>query len=74
MIRKTGLSITNVLGLGSPKLASQNVGGGHVAPQKLEDLPATSLAAGVVAVQDGPGAPIMREDFVTFTGPMTSHC
>ena len=72
MIRKPGLLLSNVLGLGA-KLAPQNIGAGHVAPRKLDDLPATSLAAGLVAVQDGPGAPIMREDFVTFTGPMTSH-
>jgi hypothetical protein len=62
-----------VLSLGA-SLNSQKAGSPNVAPRKVDDLPAESVTAGVVAIQQSTaGMPIMRDDFVTYTGPLTSR-
>lgn len=73
MMGKRGIHISAVTSLRSG-LVSQNHGLTGVVPPKATDVPSSSYTAGVIAVQQSTvGSPIMREDFVTCTGPMMSR-
>jgi hypothetical protein len=73
MIAKPGVPSSATLGL-SASLNAPRAGSLNVAPRKIDDLPVESVTAGVFAVeQSTAGLPIMRDDFVTYTGPLTSR-
>jgi hypothetical protein len=73
MIAKPGVMTASTLGL-SASLSSQKAGSLNVAPRKIDALPPQSVTTGVFAVQQTTaGMPIMRDDFVTCTGPLTSR-